>query len=68
MENLILLIKIIAVCIAAGLLGNWFSVEVKKTKARGEPPYKAYGTAPGILIILLIIFLPIVAWWLQHFR
>lgn len=66
LENLVMLVKIIAVFIAAGLLGNWFSDEVKKAKRKGQPPYKAYFSPPGILIILLIVFLPIFAWWLQR--
>lgn len=66
MEKLVFLVKIIAVCIAAGLLGNWFSDEVKNAKRRGDPPYKAYATPPGILIILLVILLPIVGWLLQR--
>jgi len=66
LENLVILIKIIAVCLAAGLLGNWFLNEVKKAKRKGQPPYTAYSSLPGILIILLIVFLPIVAWWFQR--
>jgi hypothetical protein len=65
LENLVMLVKIMAVCLAAGLLGNWFSDEVKKAKRKGQPPYTAYGSPPGILLIFLIIFLPIFAWWLQ---
>jgi hypothetical protein len=66
LENLVTLVKIIAVCIAAGLLGNWFSDEVKKAKRKGYPPYKAYGSPPGILILVLIVLLPVLAWWLQR--
>jgi hypothetical protein len=66
LENLVTLVKIIAVCIAAGLLGNWFSDEVKKAKRKGDPPYKAYASTPGILIIGLIVLLPVLAWWLQR--
>ena len=66
LENLVTLVKIIAVCIAAGLLGNWFSDEVKKAKHKGDPPYKAYASIPGILIIVLIVLLPVLAWWLQR--
>jgi hypothetical protein len=55
-----------ATCLAAGILGSWFSSEVKKTKLKGEPAYKAYLTLPGILICLLVIFLPIFAWLLKQ--
>lgn len=66
MENLIVLIKIMATCLAAGILGSWFLSEVKKSKLKGEPAYKAYLTPPGILICLLVIFLPIFAWLLKQ--
>ncbi|MDO9264473.1 MAG: hypothetical protein Q7U02_10945 [Desulfosalsimonadaceae bacterium] len=66
MENLVTLVKIISVCIAAGLLGNWFADEVKKAKRKGDPPYKAYASTPGILIIVLIVLLPVLAWCLQR--
>jgi len=66
LEDLITLVKIIAVCIAAGLLGNWFSDEVKKAKRKGDPPYSAYASTPGIIIILAILILPVLAWWLQR--
>jgi len=65
LANLITLIKIIAVLAAAGMLGNWFLQEVKKNKSKGQPAYKAYGSIPGILIISLILFLPILIWILK---
>ncbi|MDA8404161.1 MAG: hypothetical protein M0Z56_08190 [Desulfobacteraceae bacterium] len=65
MENLITLVKIIAVCIAAGLLGNWFFDEVKRAKRNGYPVYKAYYSMPGIIIIGIIVLLPILVWWVQ---
>ena len=61
MANLITLFKIIAVLTAAGLLGNWFLSEVKKSKLKGDPGYKAYFSLPGIIIILLVLLLPIIA-------
>ncbi len=66
MTNLITLIKIIAVLTAAGLLGNWFLSEVKKSKLKGDPVYKAYLSLPGIIIILLVLLLPIIAHLLKH--
>ncbi len=65
MENLITLIQLIAVFLAAIILGNWFSSEAKKCKAKGEPVYRAYLTTPGILILLIIIGLPILVWFLK---
>ncbi|MDA3897835.1 MAG: hypothetical protein PF482_17015 [Desulfobacteraceae bacterium] len=66
MENLIMLIKIIAVFSAAILLGSWFSSEVKKSKLKGEPAYKAYLSPPGILISVIVLILPIIVWFLQN--
>ena len=66
MENLITLLKIIAVFLAAIILGNWFSTEAKKCKLNGEPFYRAYLTPPGILIMMIILGLPIVVWVIRH--
>lgn len=66
MENLIMLIKIIAVFSAAILLGSWFSSEVKKNKLKGEPAYKVYLSPPGILISVIVLILPIIVWFLQN--
>ena len=66
MENLITLIKIIAIFTAAIILGNWFTVETKKSKPKGEPPYKPYLSPPGIIIIIIIVGLPILVWILEQ--
>jgi len=66
LENLITLIKIIAIFTAAIILGNWFLSESKKFKLRGEPPYKAYLSPPGIIITIIIVALPIAIWVLRH--
>jgi hypothetical protein len=66
LENLIMLIKIIAVFSAAIILGSWFSSEVKKNKIKGEPPHKAYLSPPGIIISIIVLILPIIAWFLQN--
>lgn len=66
MENLITLIKIIAVFSAAIILGSWFSSEVKKSKLKGEPAYKPYLSPPGIIISIIVLILPIIVWFLQH--
>jgi len=54
------LIKIIAPLIAAVIVGKWFLSEVKKAKYHGDPWYRPYLTAPGIIIIALIA--PILLW------
>lgn len=61
-----MLIKIMATCTAAGILGSWFSSEAKKIKLRGEPAYKAYLSPPGILIGILVVCLPIFVWLLKQ--
>jgi hypothetical protein len=66
LENLVTLVKLIAVFLAAIMLGNWFSLEAKKCKVKGEPFYKAYLTPPGIMIIIIIFGLPIAVWVLRH--
>lgn len=66
MENLITLIKIIAVFSAAIILGSWFSSEVRKSKLKGEPAYKPYLSPPGIIISVIVIIAPIIVWFLQH--
>ena len=62
MANLVLLVKMIA-CLAGGIaLGNWFLNRVRQGKRRGEPWYKAYMSAPGLVVILALILLPTVLW------
>lgn len=62
LENLITLVKIIAIFTAAIILGTWFTAEAKKSKLRKEPAYKPYLSPPGIIIIIIIVGLPIIVW------
>lgn len=55
-------LKMVAVLVAAILVGNWFLAEVKQARLKGKPWYQPYLSAPGILIILAFL-LPIF-WWL----
>ena len=55
------LVKYAGVLIAAIMVGNWFLAEVKKARVKGKPWYQPYYSAPGILIILGILF-PIILW------
>jgi hypothetical protein len=66
LENLITLIKIIAIFSAAIILGSWFSSEVEKNKLKGEPAYKPYLSPPGIIISLIVVLAPIIIWFLKH--
>ena len=62
MSNLINILKLIAILVAAIMLGNWFLAEVRKGRLKGKPWYHAYVSTPGILIILALLVLPIIVW------
>jgi len=66
MEKIVSFIKIIPVLIAAILLGNWFLAELKRANATGKPWYTAYISAPGLLILLAILIIPVVLWLMSH--
>ncbi|MCF8094000.1 MAG: hypothetical protein K9J79_01430 [Desulfobacteraceae bacterium] len=55
------IIKAVAVLLAAGILGNWFLAELKKSKMRKEPWYKPYLSPPGLLIYCALL-LPLIVW------
>jgi len=55
------LIKMIAVLVAAILVGNWFLAEVKKARLARKPWHQPYLSTPGILIMLALL-LPILYW------
>jgi hypothetical protein len=58
------LLKLVAVLVAAVIIGNWYQSESRKLQARGRPWYAAYLSLPGVLIILAIL-LPILFWVLR---
>ena len=62
MENIVQILKIIPLLIAAILLGNWFLAELKRANATGKPWYSAYLSIPGLLIMLAILIIPIALW------
>ena len=62
MENIVQILKIIPILIAAILLGNWFLAELKRANATGKPWYSAYLSIPGLLILLAILVIPIALW------
>jgi hypothetical protein len=57
--NLFTVVKLVAVLVAASIIGNWFLAEVRKAKLRKEPWYKPYLSVPG-LIILAALSLPLI--------
>lgn len=62
MENIVQILKIIPILIAAILLGNWFLAELKRANATDKPWYSAYLSIPGLLILLAILVIPIALW------
>ncbi|MCG6904974.1 MAG: hypothetical protein LJE63_00015 [Desulfobacteraceae bacterium] len=59
METVIQLLRVVAVLGAAALLGNWFLAEFKSARARRKPWYTPYLSPPGLIILFLIFFLPL---------
>ncbi len=62
MSNLIEILKLLPILIAALLLGNWFMSELKSARLKGKPWWAPYLSAPGILIIVAVVLLPILMW------
>jgi len=63
-SNLVNLLKMIAVLVAAILVGNWFLSEIKEGRIKGKPWYQPYLSVPGILVILALLF-PIIIWFIK---
>ena len=66
MQQIVYILKIIPILIAAILIGNWFLAELKRANATGKPWYTAYISIPGLLILLAILVVPIVLWSMSH--
>ena len=62
---LITALKLVAVMLAAAILGNWFLAELKKARIARAPWYKPYLSTPGLLILIALL-LPIVYWLLTR--
>jgi len=54
----------VAVLAAAATLGNWFLMEIKKSRARRSPWYTPYISLPGILVLLAVL-LPVLIYLLS---
>ena len=65
LSAVISMLKMVAVLLAASLLGNWFLSELKKARDLQKPWYAPYLTLPGLLIIVAL-FIPVVVWVLQR--
>jgi hypothetical protein len=59
--TLLNILKLVAVLVAALMIGNWFLAEVKKARAQRKPWYQPYLSIPGLLILLALL-LPIIIW------
>lgn len=62
MENLVLLMKMMACLIGGIAVGNWFFSKARQGQRQQAPWYQAYFSVPGLIIILALIFLPIFLW------
>jgi hypothetical protein len=61
-STLINILKLIAILVAAILLGNWFLAEVREGRLKGKPWHHVYFSTPGILILLALLILPLILW------
>ena len=59
------LLKMVAVLVAAILVGNWFLAAVKEARLKDKPWYQPYLSAPGILILLALL-VPIIIWIIKN--
>ena len=66
MAQILAILRLAAVLVAAIVLGNWFLSEVRKSKIKGDVWYKPYISLPGILI-MIIIFTPVIIWIVSKF-
>lgn len=66
MNTLLLILKVLALLIGASMLGNWFLAELRSAKRKSLPWYTAYISAPGILIIIIVVLFPIIVWFLRR--
>ncbi len=66
MSNIIEILKLIPILIAALLLGNWFMSELKSARLKGKPRWAPYLSAPGLLIITAVVILPVLMWYLRR--
>ena len=65
MSNVIQILKMISVLVAAIFVGNWYLAELNKIRKKGEPIYKTYFTIPGIIIIVAVL-LPVIIWIIRR--
>lgn len=66
MSQIVSLLKMIAVLVAAILIGNWFLAEVKQARLERKPWYQPYLSIPGIMIFMLVLLLPVLLWIMKR--
>jgi len=59
--TLLNILKLVAILVAALLIGNWFLAEVRKARSQRKPWYQPYLSIPGLLILLALL-LPVIIW------
>lgn len=62
MLGIVTVIKMVAVFIAATMLGRWFKDDMKKSALRKEPWHKPYLFLPGLIILTALFLLPVLLW------
>ncbi len=66
MHNIITVLKMASALLAAITLGNWFMSEVQQARRKGAPWYTPYRSAPGLIIILLCLAMPLIVWVIRY--
>jgi len=61
-QGIVTVIKMVAVFMAATMLGRWFRDEIKKSAIRKEPWHKPYLSLPGLIILAAMFLLPVLLW------
>jgi len=59
---MVVILKAVAVLVAAILVGNWYLTEDKKKQANREPWYELYLSPPGLIVIAAVLIIPVVIW------
>mgnify|MGYP007070556753 CR=1 FL=1 len=62
MQGTVTVIKLVAVFMAATMLGRWFQDEIKKSTIRKESWHKPYLSLPGLIILAATFLLPVLIW------
>jgi hypothetical protein len=64
MEYLITILRLLAILIAAVIIGRTFLGRAKRARTQGAPWYTPYLSLPGLLIVLVLL-LPVIVWLIR---